>query len=154
MGVTIVGSSIAEEAVGNESYLKSLVTDELFAGSSLETSSKVIQHVLHSLQKRLSKYKYIVQVTSAPRPGTDVDVDVLIKTLFGAAWESKRDGCITLKYEADTNEEITFVTIYWVYADWTRFLCFLIDKHAIDLVHFLGELALWWGPVPEKLAFE
>lgn len=113
MSVTIVGSSIAEEAVGDEIYLKGLVTESLSNNSSISTNN-VIDHVLQSLQKRLSKYKYIVQATSVR---SENDVDLLIRTQYGAAWESKRDGCITLKYDAESDQDIIYITIYWIYAD-------------------------------------
>lgn len=110
--------------MGRESYKIDNVTDPSSKESPITTKdvtsvvekylteqdqlSELSSKMVNEFSKRSSKHKFIVQVTKVK--GDTKDANLVIGADFGAAWESEKDGYITVSL-ANLNNDDTKPTV-------------------------------------------
>lgn len=88
---TEVGSKcLSEESPFGEEYILELVQ------KVANSEDDLIKTLLAELQKKSSKHKFLINTSRVASP-EQIEADLQISTNFGAVWDSKRDGFITIK---------------------------------------------------------
>lgn len=91
------------------------------------SADTLIQHILESLNKHSSQYKYIVSVTSIDIP-TESPSSCEIDNKFGASWNAKKDGFLTHVLEDKHAGKNHVVSVAWL-SKWLWILSIYIICH-------------------------